>query len=450
MTLTAKEPSAATPPGAASPGTDPVTTQGGPGQLVKLGVALAAITAVFLAAGLGDLLLFIVILVIIVMLHELGHFATAKWSGMKVTEFFVGFGPRLWSFRQGETEYGFKAIPAGGYVKITGFTVLENVAEEDEPRAYRQAPFWKRIVVGSAGSAMHFVMAIVLALIAALTFGVPSNTAKIAGLDHWVGIARTPAQSAGLAVGDVVLAVNGKPLDGVNALIAVIGRSTGKPVSLRVERDGSVRTVTVVPHDGRGVKLKGDGGGVLAPADAKTPKGYIGVELSQPVASASPWGALTNAFSTVGSYTSAEVSGLVRTFSASGISSIVHQVTNSSAATKAADNPSTSVRPVSLVGITSLGVQAQKAGLYALLQLLILINIIFGMLNMLPMLPLDGGHVSVAVYEWIRTRKGAPYYRADITKMFPVVFVFLSFLAVFVFAGVFLDITHPIQNVFGP
>jgi membrane-associated protease RseP (regulator of RpoE activity) len=75
---------------------------------------------------------------------------------MKVTEYFVGFGPRLWSVRRGETEYGVKAIPAGGYVRITGFTVLEDVAAEDEPRAYRQQPFWKRIIVGSAGSAMHF------------------------------------------------------------------------------------------------------------------------------------------------------------------------------------------------------------------------------------------------------------------------------------------------------
>ena len=97
------------------------------------------------------------------MLHELGHFATAKWAGMKVTEYFVGFGPRLWSVRRGETEYGVKAIPAGGYVRIPGFTSTEEVAPEDEPRAYRQQPFHQRIIVASAGSAMHFLIAFVLA-----------------------------------------------------------------------------------------------------------------------------------------------------------------------------------------------------------------------------------------------------------------------------------------------
>ena len=86
--------------------------------------------------GWGDLLLFIVILVAIVMLHELGHFVTAKRAGMKVTQYFVGFGPRLWSVRRGETEYGVKAIPAGGYVRITGFTAMEEVA----PRRTRRAP----------------------------------------------------------------------------------------------------------------------------------------------------------------------------------------------------------------------------------------------------------------------------------------------------------------------
>ena len=101
---------------------------GNPTRVVQLLVALALITAVFVALGWGYLLLFIAILFAIVMLHEFGHFVTAKRAGMKVTEYFVGFGPRLWSVRRGETEYGVKAIPAGGYVRITGFTSTEEVA----------------------------------------------------------------------------------------------------------------------------------------------------------------------------------------------------------------------------------------------------------------------------------------------------------------------------------
>src|SRR6185437_13335363 len=110
----------------------PASETGNSGQVARLLAALAAITAIFLLAGLGDVLLFIAIVIVIVMLHELGHFVTAKWAGMKVTEYFVGFGPRLWSVRRGETEYGVKAIPAGGYVRITGFTAMEEVPEEDE------------------------------------------------------------------------------------------------------------------------------------------------------------------------------------------------------------------------------------------------------------------------------------------------------------------------------
>src|SRR6202044_3071307 len=94
-------------------------------------------------------LVVVLLLVVMVMAHELGHFATAKLSGMKVTEYFLGFGPRLWSIRRGETEYGVKAIPAGGYVRITGMTMLETVAPEDEPRSYRQATFPRRILVAT-------------------------------------------------------------------------------------------------------------------------------------------------------------------------------------------------------------------------------------------------------------------------------------------------------------
>ena len=99
-------------------------------------------SALFIAARPGrPLLVVIVAIVVMVMVHELGHFATAKWSHMKVTEYFVGFGPRLWSIRRGETEYGVKAIPAGGYVKIPGMTNLEEIDPADEPRTYRQQPF---------------------------------------------------------------------------------------------------------------------------------------------------------------------------------------------------------------------------------------------------------------------------------------------------------------------
>jgi membrane-associated protease RseP (regulator of RpoE activity) len=444
MTVLSKESSAAPTPAAGpqgppdAPGSPP-TRASESGQVLRLLIGLAVITAIFLATGLGDLLLFIVIIIAIVMLHELGHFLTAKWAGMKVTEYFVGFGPRLWSIRRGETEYGVKAIPAGGYVRITGFTVLEDVAVEDEPRAYRQQPFWKRIIVGSAGSAMHFVIAFVLALIVVFTWGAPSNNVTVSSLEHWNGVAHTPAQLAGLKAGDVIVSVNGKALTSFTKFGDVVSRSVGKQITLGVEEDGHLRDVRVTPQSGKGIKAGGQ---------ALSSKGYIGVEITPASQSTNPWRAVNAAADNVGSATSSEVSGVVRTFSPSGFVSVVHQVASSKDANEAAEHPTTSVRPVSLVGIANLGVQAQHAGLYTLLELLILINVIFGLLNMLPILPFDGGHVAVAVYEWIRTKKGQAYYRADITKMFPVVFVFLAFLAVFVVSALFLDFTHPLKNVF--
>ncbi len=176
MTLTTQD-SPAIPPSAGNEPVEP-EIQGSGRQVVQLLIGVAVITALFLLLGWGALLLFIVILIAIVMLHELGHFATAKWAGMKVTEYFVGFGPRLWSIRRGETEYGVKAIPAGGYVRITGFTAMEEVPEEDEQRAYRQQPFYQRIVVASAGSVMHLLIAFVLAIIVVFAFGQPTNNSR--------------------------------------------------------------------------------------------------------------------------------------------------------------------------------------------------------------------------------------------------------------------------------
>jgi membrane-associated protease RseP (regulator of RpoE activity) len=135
-------------------------------------------------------------------------------------------------------------------------------------------------------------------------------------------------------------------------------------------------------------------------------------------------------------------------FSPSGISSLYHQVTNSHDATVAAQHPSTSERPVSLIGAGNIGVQALRQGVQSLLALLIIINIAFALLNMLPLMPFDGGHVAVAVYEWIRTKKGQPYYQADITKLFPYLAPFLAFLVVFAISVIFLDIAHPLHNVF--
>src|SRR5712664_3639372 len=119
--------------------------------------------------------IFLVALLFSVMLHETGHFGMAKRFGMKVTRYFVGFGPTLWSTQRGETEYGIKALPFGGFVKIVGMTSMDEVDPEDEARSFRRAPGWQRLIVLAAGSFMHFVIAAVLIFGLALTIGIQNN-----------------------------------------------------------------------------------------------------------------------------------------------------------------------------------------------------------------------------------------------------------------------------------
>jgi membrane-associated protease RseP (regulator of RpoE activity) len=436
MTLTVQDAPASPPSPNAPSANDAPESQGNAGRLLQLALGVAVITALFILLGWGDLLLFIAILIVIVMLHELGHFATAKWAGMKVTEYFVGFGPRLWSVRKGETEYGVKAIPAGGYVRIIGFTSMEEVAEGDEPRAYRQQPFYKRIIVASAGSVVHIIIAFVLALILVISFGKTTNNYTVASLEQWPGVAHTPAALAGLKPGDTIVSINGKTFANPNAMTDVIKRSTGKQLELGVERNGHLIQLAATPRSGKGITVGGQ---------ALDNRGYLGVEIKQATASVPLLSAVGNSFTTMWQVTDEEVVGLAHTFSPSGIQSVFHQVTNSKDAQSVASNPGNQPRPVSIIGIANLGAQTEQAGIQSVLLLLITINIVFALLNMLPMIPLDGGHVAVAAYEWIRTKKGQPYYRADITKLFPLAALFIGVLLALVLAGIYLDITHPLQ-----
>jgi membrane-associated protease RseP (regulator of RpoE activity) len=418
------------PPAAPSP---PQSTH----PLLRLALGVAVVAALFFAFGLGALFLVIVAVVIIVMVHEAGHFFTAKWSHMKVTEFFVGLGPRLWSVRRGETEYGVKAIPAGGYVKIPGMTNLEQIDPADEPRTYRQQPFHNRIIVASAGSFMHFVMAFVLAWAALVFVGASSNTkAVIQGFGTFPGQALTPAQRAGLEVGDVVVGVNGHPLTSQDQLVHAIQSSSGRPLGLQVERHGTTRTLVVVPERRR--HLVGNG--------KEQVSGQIGVVFSAATVPENPFGALGGAGVVVGQTTANAFSGLGHIFSPSGISNYIHQVTNPTTGQATSAN---AARPESIIGAVRTAVQGAKAGAGYLLEVLIALNIFIGIANMLPMLPLDGGHVVIALYERIRTRRGRPYYRADAAKLAPVAYGFVVLLVLLVTSAAYLDITHPVANPFG-
>jgi membrane-associated protease RseP (regulator of RpoE activity) len=388
-------------------------------------MVLAAVVVISALSGNVDLLIVIAAIVVMIMVHELGHFVTAKLSGMKVTEYFLGFGPRLWSVRRGETEYGIKAIPAGGYVKIIGMTSQEEVAPADEPRTYRQQAFHNRLAVALAGSFMHLVMAFVL-LWAFLVFIGPSTVnTSVAQVQAVNPGGPAPARAAGIRAG-------GQRMTSAEQLQRAIGSHVGVPLSVVVRRGHPPRLVPLVVIPARPPGVLGPGGG------------KIGIELGSPGLTVAPWHALGTATIDVGREIKAVALALGSTFSPHGLSKFFAQLGNSRAAQQAAQN---GTRPQSIYGAIRTGVQGAQASAADLIFVLVSLNISLGMLNLFPMLPLDGGHVLVAVYERVRSRPGRRYH-ADVTKLTPIAYAFVLFLAVFVVSAVYLDITHPLSNQF--
>ena len=409
---------------------------------LELLAAVAVLVALALAAGQGDLLLVIVCLVVIVMVHELGHYLAAKHGRMKVTEYFLGFGPRLWSFRRGETEYGIKALPLGGYVKIPGMTNLEEVDPADEARTYREQPFHARLLVAVAGSAMHFLMAFVL-LWALLTFiGLPNaDQVEIQGLSQ-VGNRPGPAQVAGVRTGDIVVSLDGRPVRGnSDALISAIHDHPGRPVTLVVDRDGTTHTLVVTPADGRTTHEQG----VTVPRGT-APFGLIGVSFGSPVQPVGPLRAVASSGAEFVHIAWASMVGVAHVFSPAGVAQRFDQVASAKAASQATTD---NTRVQSIVGVVQTARDAAQNGIASLLSILIVINVFFGIINLFPMLPLDGGHVAIAVYEKIRTGRRAVRYRADVARLMPVTWAFMLFLFVVISTALLNDIIHPAPNPFG-
>jgi RIP metalloprotease RseP len=216
-------------------------------RYARMGVLLAG--AVLLGIWRPWILVVVVALVFMIFMHELGHYLMAKRAGMKVTEFFIFFGPKIWSFRRGETEYGIKCIPAGAYVKIVGMTNLEEVDPADEARTYRQKSFWQRVGVAVAGSTMHFLMALVLIFVALVGVGQPAGSVdpNVQQRDWRIAsvTAGSGAAAAGLREGDRILSIGGRKVTVFDDVRTAAKPLEGKTVPVVFERDGKRQQVDV-------------------------------------------------------------------------------------------------------------------------------------------------------------------------------------------------------------
>jgi membrane-associated protease RseP (regulator of RpoE activity) len=388
--------------------------------------------------------IFIVALLFSVMLHETGHFVMAKKFGMKATRYFVGFGPTIWSTQRGETEYGVKALPFGGFVKIIGMHSLDDVEDPaDEPRSFRRHPAWQRIVVLCAGSFMHFVLAFVLIFGLALSIGITNdNTTQLGTVSSCVAANVTqlnngtctksdkesPAKAAGLRPGDQVTAFDGQPVSNWTQLGDAIRRApAGSPATITVKRDGQTLTLHTT----------------LAEVSGRS-GAYLGIAPAVVFQVASPIRAVQYAGSAFGQV----VAGSAKAVAA--LPGALPKLFSKNRGSTAAGQVSSVVGAAEATGAAVAANIGWQYKVSFVLLLIASLNIFVGVFNMLPLLPLDGGHVAVVIWERIRAwfarlRKRPDPGLVDMAKLLPVSF---SIFMVLMFFGVVLilaDIVNPVN-----
>ena len=361
---------------------------------------------------------FVVGLLVSVFLHEMGHFVTARRSGMKVTQFFMGFGPRLWSTQRGEVEYGIRALPLGAFVRIVGMNNLDECDPTDEPRAYRAQSYPKRMLVITAGSLMHGVIALVLFFGVYATSGRYTETGDV--LVTSPPAANSPAQQSGVVLGDVIREIDGIVVSSRDQFIdQIVSKKPGQTVTVIVDRSGERVLLNAT----------------LGNNPVDTSIAYFGVaSWSLDYVRVNPVKAIGYASQDLVVTAGRSVAGV---FVVLNPVNIVNSVIDDKA------DPAT--RPGTVVGASQLGGEiGRQDGLKGVLLLLASVNIFVGVFNLFPLLPFDGGHAAIATYERFRSRRGKTY-RADVGKMVPVATMVVGLLALLLIVGLYLDLTQPIS-----
>ncbi|MGH2749577.1 MAG: M50 family metallopeptidase [Actinomycetota bacterium] len=389
--------------------------------------------------------LFIGAILLVVMVHEAGHFFSAKYFKFKATQFFVGFGPTLFSRKKGETEYGLKALPLGGFVKIVGMNPYEEIPPEDQPRSYPNKPRWQRAIVLVAGSATHWPVAFVILVFAAMAFGYPTGEAsnQLSGVQARALGRETPAAAAGFELDDKIVAIDGDATNDWDAVRDFIRAHPGETATFTVERDG--RAETLEAELGRGIvdartnellELAPPGEDVRTVGGGEEEVGYLGVGPQPEIETFGFGEAVSHSGSRVWDISKRSVVGIPQVF-AQVFNGDIFDALSGEGERSAEDSP------IGIVGAGGIvGELAARDEYTNILEMIAAFTIFVGLMNLLPLPPLDGGHLAVVAYEAVTKR------RVDIRKLIPVSAAVIGFFVILFVAILYLDLARPVDLPF--
>ena len=362
-------------------------------------------------------ILTLLFLTFFVVLHEYGHYISARRSKIAVSEFFVGFGPKIFSFKRGNTEYGLKAIPLGGYVKIPGMDESEDTTGYEPTEVFHNAKWTTKFYIAISGILVNFLTAWLILFAILSTNGVNVPTLEISNTGTSIeGNITAPSVSAGLLPGDKIVSFSEIPVASWDELVTIIEENPGKEVTITFLRSGNLL----------------DSKTVLESRTLNNQKvGYLGVT---PTIENEKIGLISAFKSTTileAQMTIAAVDGIITLFSPENIKTLLGTYTGQEVPDE--------VRPLSPIGLARAGSQIAEESYINLFSLLAFVNIFLAVFNALPFIPLDGGRVVLALIEGVTGKKVSDKKLYPIAALVVGIFIFLGITAFY------LDITQPIQ-----